>query len=219
MSVAKNIECVRLRVGAAADRVGRDPSGVRIVGAVKGAAPDDIERAIAAGIRDLGENFVQEAEAHRAVVTDALARWHYIGHLQTNKAGAALQLFDTIQSVDSLKLAEQLSRRAQEKLQIFIEVNVAAEASKYGVQPAGVASLITAVSRLPHLELTGLMTMAPAADDPEQARPVFRELRQLAVANGLAELSMGMTDDFEVAIEEGSTMVRIGRAIFGERSS
>ena len=116
-----------------------------------------------------------------------------------------------------LRLAEQLSRRAAEALQVFIEVNVTGEASKYGVRPADVASVVSAVGRLPNLDLAGLMTIAPAVADPEQVRPVFRELRELAAANGLIELSMGMTDDFEIAIEEGATLVRIGRAIFGER--
>ena len=217
MTIEANIEAVRARVHIAAERAGRDPDGVRIVGAAKGMTPERLKRAIAAGLLDLGENYVQEAEAHRSQLQGRGARWHCIGHLQTNKAGVATALFDTIHSVDSLRLAEQLSRRALTELQVFLEVNVAGEVTKYGVQPAGVSEMVSAIGRLPNLDLRGLMTMAPPLRNPEEARPVFRELRELALANGLVELSMGMTDDFEVAVEEGATLVRIGRAIFGER--
>jgi pyridoxal phosphate enzyme (YggS family) len=217
MTIDENIQRVRERVARAAERAGRDPQLVKVVGAVKGMPSEVLTKALAAGLLDLGENFVQEAEAHRSALGENEARWHCIGHLQTNKARDATRLFDTIHSVDSLRLAEQLSRRAPAKLAVFLEVNVSGEASKYGVQPAGVSGLAAAAGRLPNLELVGLMTMAPAVADPEAVRPVFRTLRELAVANGLTELSMGMTDDFEVAVEEGATLVRIGRAIFGER--
>ena len=217
MTLQASLDAVRSRVAAAAERAGRDPASVRIVGAVKGMDTTVLKSALAAGLRDFGENFVQEAEAHRAAIAADAARWHCIGHLQSNKAAVAARLFDTIHSVDSLRLAQQLSRRAEAPLAILIEVNVAGEVSKYGVRPADVAGLARAIACLPHLQLTGLMTLAPAVSDPQLVRPVFRELRDLASANGLSELSMGMTDDFEVAVEEGSTMLRIGRAIFGER--
>jgi pyridoxal phosphate enzyme (YggS family) len=217
MTIDENIQRVRERVALAAERAGRDPQLVRVVGAVKGMPSEVLSMAIAAGLRDLGENFVREAAAHRSALGNTAARWHCIGHLQSNKARDATRLFDTIHSVDSLRLAEHLSRRASAKLAIFLEVNVSGEATKYGVQPAGLSELAAAAGRLPNLELVGLMTMAPAVSDPEDVRPVFCTLRELAKANGLRELSMGMTDDFEVAVEEGATLVRIGRAIFGER--
>ena len=199
----------------------RDAAAVRLVGMTKGVAPAAVEAAIAAGLRDFGENFVQEAQ-ERIEVLDAAASeatWHFIGHLQTNKVPAALSLFDIIHSVDSLRLAQQLSHRAHTRLRVLLEVNVAGEASKFGFAPAGVADAVSAIASLPNLDLAGLMTVAPAHADADAARPVFRALRELADANGLTELSMGMTDDFEVAIEEGATLVRIGRAIFGERPS
>jgi len=148
------------------------------------------------------------------------ATWHLVGHLQSNKAKTALELFDIIHSVDSLHLAEVLSHPDRSGLlPVFLEVNMAGEASKFGFPPGEVDAAAQAVARLPHLDLRGLMTVAPWASDPEVVRPVFRNLRRLRDALGLPELSMGMTDDFEVAVEEGATLVRIGRAIFGERSS
>jgi PLP dependent protein len=217
--VAANLAGIRSRIEAAARRAGRDPASVRLIGASKTVAPEVIEAAMDAGLRDFGENFIQEAEERM----DALgpraqdATWHFIGHLQTNKAKDALQRFDILESVDSLRLAQQLSRRANAPIRILLEVNVAQEGSKFGFAPSEVATAVDAVRQLPNLDLIGLMTIAPAADNPETVRPYFRQLRELAEAHGLTELSMGMTDDFEVAIEEGATMIRIGRAIFGER--
>jgi pyridoxal phosphate enzyme (YggS family) len=221
VTIAQNIERIRVRIDAAARRAERDPAAVRLIGATKSVAPDVVEAAIEAGLRDLGENFVQEASERKATLGGVAgeATWHFIGHLQTNKAAAALGLFDVIQSVDSLRLAEQLSRRATTPLKVLLEVNVGGEASKFGFAPHEVADAVSRLAKLPNLDLTGLMTIAPPASDPEDVRPAFRELRELAGANGLTELSMGMTDDFEVAIEEGATMVRIGRALFGERPS
>jgi pyridoxal phosphate enzyme (YggS family) len=217
--VAANLSGIRSRIEAAARRAGRDPASVRLIGASKTVAPEVIQAAMDAGLRDFGENFIQEAEERM----DALgpraqdATWHFIGHLQTNKAKDALQRFDILESVDSLRLAQQLSRRANAPIRILLEVNVAQEGSKFGFAPSEVATAVDAVRQLPNLDLIGLMTIAPAADNPETVRPYFRQLRELAEAHGLTELSMGMTDDFEVAIEEGATMIRIGRAIFGER--
>jgi len=140
-----------------------------------------------------------------------------VGHLQTNKAKTALELFDIIHSVDSVRLAEVLSHRAERTIPILLEVNIAGEESKFGFAEEELASAIEQISELPNLEIKGLMTIAPWVEDPEQVRPVFRRLRQLRDSLGLEQLSMGMTDDFEVAIEEGATIVRIGRAIFGPR--
>jgi len=227
LAIAANLDAVRGRVRAAAERAGRDPEAMTLVAAVKGVDPGRLQQALDAGLTDCGENIVQDAETRIAALGEnaKAARWHFIGHLQSNKIGAALRLFDILESVDSERLAEQISRRAETpiqpiagKVQILLEVNVALEPSKYGFRPEEVAGAIATISRLPKLQLEGLMTVAPAVADPEQVRPVFRELRELAQAHGLSELSMGMTNDFEVAIEEGATMVRVGRAIFGERS-
>jgi pyridoxal phosphate enzyme (YggS family) len=205
---------------AAAERAGRDPAAVTLVAATKGVEPVRLEQAIDAGLTDCGENIVQDAEERIAALGERAkqVRWHFIGHLQSNKAGAALRLFDILESVDSERLAEQLSRRAETTARLLLEVNVALEPSKFGFRPDEVAGAVATISRLPNLQLDGLMTVAPAVADPEQVRPVFRELRRLAEANGLRELSMGMTNDFEIAIEEGATSVRVGRAIFGERA-
>jgi pyridoxal phosphate enzyme (YggS family) len=222
MSIADNLAQLHRRMAVAAERAGRDPAAVRLVGASsasKGVSQAMVEQAIAAGLHDFGENYIQEAQA-RIEPLGALAdqaTWHFIGHLQTNKAGQALRYFSVIQSVDSLRLAQQLSRRAERPVRILLEVNVAGEASKFGLAPGEVGAVVSAAGCLPNVELVGLMTMAPVVSDPEETRPVFRELSELAHANGLQELSMGMTDDFEVAIEEGATMVRLGRAIFGDR--
>lgn len=217
-SITANLADVRRRIDAACLRADRDPAGVTLVGVTKSVAPGAVAAAIDAGLTHCGENFVQEAEGRIAALNEHAGRvsWHFIGHLQTNKAAAALELFDIIESVDSLRLAEQLSRRATDILPILLEVNVGGEASKFGFAPDEVAQSVTLISRLPNLRLEGLMTVAPAGAD---ARPVFRQLRDLAGANGLSQLSMGMTNDFETAIEEGATIVRVGRAIFGERRS
>jgi len=221
VSVAANLEAVRSRIAAASERAGRDPAGVTLVGAsaaFKGVTNAQIEAALAAGLHDFGENRVQAA-AERIAALGPRAReatWHLIGHLQRNKVREALALFDILEAVDSLRLAEDLSRRSDHAVSILLEVNVAGEASKFGFAPVEVGAAVAAIGKLPKIDLRGLMTVAPAAADPEAVRPVFRELRELAAANGLRELSMGMTNDFEVAIEEGATIVRVGRAIFGE---
>jgi len=216
-TVAQRLALIRERVARAAERSGRSPAEVTIVAVSKLFPAQVIEEAAAAGIAHIGENRVQEAAAKVSSLHHLPITWHMIGHLQTNKAKTALELFDIIQTVDSLRLAEALSRRADRAIPVLLEVNVAGEASKFGLSPQEVLQTAEAVGRLPHLDMRGLMTMAPLVSDPEEVRPVFRELRRLRDALGLAELSMGMTDDFEVAIEEGATLVRIGRAIFGER--
>jgi pyridoxal phosphate enzyme (YggS family) len=220
--IADRVADVRQRVQRAAERAGRSLTEVTIVAVSKGFSPEAIEEAAAAGIAHLGENRVQEAAAKIPRLASLPVTWHLVGHLQTNKAKTALELFDIIHSVDSLHLAEVLSHRAQtaaaqRPLPVLLEVNAAGEASKFGFSSGEVAAAAQAIAHLPRLDLRGLMTVAPFVNDPETVRPVFRELRRLRDALGLRELSMGMTDDFEVAIEEGATLVRIGRAIFGER--
>jgi len=219
MSIAENLACVRERIEQACRRAGRSTGEVTLVGVTKGHPAEAIEEACAAGLRDVGENRVQEAQAK----IEALAsrgvrpRWHLIGHVQTNKAKTARNLFAIIHSVDSLRLAQALSRQTEEPVSILLEVNVAQEASKFGFAPDELPQVFADIAALPQLDVRGLMTVAPMADHPERVRPVFRRLRELRDELGLRELSMGMTDDFEVAIEEGATLVRVGRAIFGPR--
>jgi pyridoxal phosphate enzyme (YggS family) len=221
MSIAENIAGLRARIDAAAARAGRDPGCVRLVGASaisKGVSDAAVLEALEAGLTDFGENWLQEAEERierMAAKIDRRATWHFIGHVQRNKAAGVLKLFDIIHSVDSLRLAQRMSERAERPARILLEVNASGEASKFGFAPSELAEAIATIGRLPNLELAGLMTMAPQVENPEDTRPVFRTLRELAAANGLSELSMGMTEDFEVAVEEGATMVRLGRAIFG----
>ncbi|OPY12672.1 MAG: hypothetical protein A4E67_00051 [Syntrophaceae bacterium PtaB.Bin038] len=226
--VTENILRVRERIAAAAARAGRDPSGVRLMGVTKTVGDDRIRQAIAAGIDIIGENYVQEAR-RKIELMGKNVEWHFIGHLQTNKAKYAVRLFDMIHSVNRMSLAEELNRRAGAAgvvCRVLIEVNLGGEESKSGAPPDEAPGLIRAVAQMPNLSIRGLMTMAPWYDDPEKARPCFAGLRalrdQIAAENipnvTMRELSMGMTDDFEVAVEEGSTIVRIGRAIFGERT-
>ena len=221
MTIEQNVRDIERRIAGACERVGRSPDEVTLVAVTKTIEVPAIEAAFNAGLRDFGENRVQEAkpkieqlESLRAQLT-----WHMVGHLQTNKAKTAVDIFDIIHSVDSLRLAEALSGRSQRRLPVLIEVNVAAEATKSGFPLPEVDEAIRQIGRLPNIEIEGLMTIAPWVSDAEEVRPVFRRLRQLGDALGLRHLSMGMTDDFEVAIEEGATLVRIGRAIFGERIS
>jgi PLP dependent protein len=231
MSLAENIVQVRERIRIAAVRARRDPGEITLMAVSKTFPAQSIRDAYEAGIRIFGENRVQEF----ATKTDALrdlddAHWHMIGHLQSNKAGKAAELFHAVDSVDSLKLAAKLNdaaRSAGKKLAVLIEVNVGGEATKTGVAPdsAELEHLLAAAPQLEHLELRGLMTVPPFTDDPEAARPYFRKLRELRdqiaarklPAIPMGALSMGMSHDFEVAIEEGSTCVRVGTAIFGNR--
>ncbi len=220
MSVAEQLTRVRERMAAACRRAGRSPDEVTLVGVSKGVPAQRVAEAHAAGLQDMGENRVQEAAAKiEALAAQGVRpRWHLVGHLQTNKAKTVTGLFAILHSVDSVRLAQALSRRAREPLPILLEVNVAQEASKFGFTPQEVASALRSIVDLPNLDVRGLMTVAPQTDQPESVRPVFQRLRKLRDELGLRELSMGMTNDFEVAIEEGATMVRVGRAIFGERA-
>jgi pyridoxal phosphate enzyme (YggS family) len=210
---------VRARVRTAAERAGRDPEAVRLVAVSKTFPAEAVLAAYEAGQRDFGENRVQEAQAKAPAVAAAGVQpvWHLIGHLQTNKIRAALDLFAIIHSVDSVHLAEALSRRAPSAFPVLLEVNAAGEASKSGFALDDVADAAERICRLPNLDVRGLMTVAPLVADPEDVRPVFRRLAALAKELALAELSMGMSGDFEVAVEEGSTLVRVGTAIFGRR--
>lgn len=217
--LAASIQNVRARIAAAAQRAGRDPGDITLVAVTKTVEPERIEQALAAGLTVLGESKVQEAKAKTPVVSSR-ARWHMIGHLQTNKARDAVALFELIHSVDSVKLAAELNKWAEHtgKTQsILLEVNVSGEASKFGLKPDALEAALEQINAMPRLEVQGLMTIAPFAEELEKARPYFRKLRDLRDRLALTHLSMGMTHDFEVAIEEGATLVRIGTAIFGER--
>jgi len=232
MSVSDNIAAVLARIEAAALRASRSPADIRLMAVTKAHPPERIREAYAAGLRLFGENRVQEfATKAPALAGLAGAEWHMIGHLQTNKAGKAAELFGAVDSVDSLKLTEKLdaaARKLGKKLPVLIEINVGGEAAKSGVAPDSreLEKLLLAAPRFEALEFRGLMTVPPFTDDPEDARPYFRKLRELqdAIAArklpavGMVVLSMGMSHDFEVAIEEGSTCVRVGTAIFGERT-
>lgn len=221
-TIPERLAAVRERIAAACERAGRSPSEVTLVAVSKGFPAQAVREAAAAGVMDFGENRVQEAQVKLPALGDLSPRprWHMVGHLQTNKVKTAIALFDIIQSVGSIHLAEEIGRRAPPgmRVPVFLEVNVAGEPSKYGFRPDELRSQAAAAQRLAGLEVRGLMTVAPLTEDPEQVRPVFHRLHELASELGLSELSMGMTDDFEVALEEGSTLVRVGRAIFGERS-
>ena len=225
----ENYREVSQRIAAAARRAGSSPDKITLVAVSKGRSVAEVKGAIDAGIADLGENRLQEAQlkynAIRSMQQATPLRWHMIGHLQTNKAKDAVGIFDLIHSVDSLRLAEEIDKQAARigKVQdILIEVKTSPEESKYGIAPQDLAKLLSQVRALQNLRLKGLMTIAPLADDPQKARPYFKMLKdlfdtantQLTIDHRLSTLSMGMTDDFEAAIEEGATMVRLGRALF-----
>ena len=237
--IAANLAQVRERMRAACERVGRSPDEVRLVAVTKTRGQEEVQAAYACGLRDFGENRVEEAEEKLALLAEAFQAdpptWHLIGHIQGRKAGRAAALADVIHSLDSLRLAHRFERFAAEQdkeLPVLVEVNVSGEATKGGY-PAwdettqrALLDELEPMGQLAHLRVLGLMTMAPIAPDAELARPVFSSLRQLRDKlrsrlnySAWHELSMGMTDDFEVAIEEGATIVRVGRAIFGPRTN
>jgi len=216
------------RIHKACEHCGRDPESVRLVTVSKTVATDRVRQAVRAGVRILGESYIQEARAKHSELSDLSIDWHFIGHLQTNKAKFAVRIFDLIHTLDSLKLARELDRQAarRDRVQpVLIQVNISREKTKSGIAIEQIESLVRDASGLEHLSVRGLMTMPPFFDQPEQARPYFNRLSQLARhidALGIAgvsmkELSMGMSGDFEVAIEEGATLVRVGTAIFGAR--
>ncbi len=226
-AIRRNVEDIRRRIGAAAARAGRRADDVRLMAVTKTVDDQRIIAAIAAGVDIVGENYVQEAK-RKIELMGRPREWHFIGHLQTNKAKYAVKLFDMIHSVDRTDVALELNRRAAKEerlIKILIEVNISGEATKRGIDATGAPGLTKEVSRLEHLSIQGLMTMAPWFDDPEAARPCFASLRSLRdrIADAgipgvtMRELSMGMSGDFEIAVEEGATIVRVGRSLFGER--
>lgn len=220
---------VQERIAEAAHRAGRDPRSVRLVAVTKGRSLAEIRAVLAAGVADLGENRVQElvAKAGELATAGFAPRWHMLGYLQRNKVKALLPWCRIIHSVDRLALGDEIARRTTgvDPVEVLVEVNVAGEASKAGVAPDGAEALVRSVAELPGLRVAGLMTVAPATRDPESSRPVFRELRVLAErldalgipGVALRELSMGMSSDYAIAVEEGATLVRVGTAIFGPR--
>jgi len=226
--LATNIARVRSNIAQAARKVGRSPDEVTLVAVSKTKPVELVKLAYQAGVRYFGENRVQEALPKIAAFHPPDVSWHMIGHLQSNKAGKAAGAFDCIESVDSLHLAQALEHHAErlgKRLPVLLEVNVAGEASKEGMSVEEAPVLVRQIVALPHLEVQGLMTIAPLVENAEEVRPVFRGLRELRDRLqeeiphcSWSQLSMGMTDDYSVAIEEGATIVRIGRAIFGERS-
>ena len=240
--IRHNIAAVRERIAAAAGRAGRDGDSVRLIAVTKTHPLELVRAAAAGGVRDVGENRVQEASEKHAAWEGEPLRWHLIGHLQRNKARRAAEIFDLIHSIDRVRLAETLDRYTAEsgrgagkgRLPVLLQVNIAGEAQKEGFDlPGGLDNreqlgafyaAVEHIVSLPHLEVRGLMTIAPYVAEPETVRPVFRGLRELRdelarrfPAASWHELSMGMTGDFEIAVEEGATLVRVGRAIFGER--
>jgi PLP dependent protein len=241
VSIAENIARTRERIAAAARRSGRSPDEITLMGVSKTFPTESIREAYAAGLRVFGENRVQEFAGKAGALRDLLdAEWHLIGHLQSNKAAKATELFDGVDSVDSVRLAEKLNASAEsagKTLSVLIEINVGGEQAKSGVEPGSyercsdepgsdeLEQILRGAPRWDHLKIRGLMTIPPYAEDPEASRPYFRQLRQIrdSIAArelpevGTAVLSMGMSHDFEVAIEEGATCVRVGTAIFGER--
>jgi hypothetical protein len=218
---------VRGRIEAAERRAGRPSGAVSLVAVVKTQPPAAIAAAVALGLLDLGENRVQEAEMHQQVVPRSAARWHMIGHLQRNKVNRALEMFDSVHGVDDAELGAAIARRAAllgRKMPVLVEVNVSGEASKFGVEPEALPVLLDGLAALDGLELRGLMTVGAPVARPEDARGGFALLRELhengerRLGRPLPELSMGMSGDYEIAIEEGATLVRVGSALFGERA-
>ena len=223
MTVEQGLRHVTERIAEAAGRSERSAQSVRLVGVSKGNGPQLVAEAVAAGLREIGENRVQEAVSKIPAVASLVHEqptWHLVGHLQTNKARLAVDLFDTIQSVDSVRVAQALSRRAGRPLPVFMEVQFARSPDRFGFEPDEIEDGYNAISLLPNIQVQGLMTVAPLGLEPAGIRGVFRRLRERRDAlqdrrsmDGL-QLSMGMTDDYEIAVEEGATLVRIGRAIF-----
>jgi len=222
--IRENLESVRQRIAKCCEKIGRPSDSVRLVCVTKKASINEAEELLGLGINDLGENRVQELVAKHKIIASKAA-WHLVGHLQTNKVRDAVRIAQLIHSVDSARLAKEIDKQAEKigKVQdILIEVNTSAEATKFGIKPSDAVGFLKELTLYPNISVKGLMTIAPEVDDPEKARPYFRALRELRTKLTSSQLltpdsqllSMGMSNDFEVAIEEGSNMVRIGRAIF-----
>jgi PLP dependent protein len=226
--IAENFALITGKIAAAAARAGRSPGEVRIVAAAKGQGREKIEEALAAGIRIVGHNYLQEAFKELPEKFASGTEFHMIGHLQKNKAGKAVELFNVVETVDDAKLAEALNRRAEalnRTMGVMVQLNLSREPQKSGISEDEIERLVGAIRELPWLKLVGMMTMPPFFDDPDRARPCFAGLRELrdklmgsgALSPEMHELSMGMSGDYEVAVEEGSTLVRIGTTLFGPR--
>ncbi len=227
MDIAANLQSVLQRVARACERASRDPAGVTLLTVSKGHPAEAVRAAAEVGLIFFGENRVQEARAKIGLCPSRL-RWHLIGHLQTNKCRDAVHFFEMIQSVDSLPLALEINKWAEKSaktMPVLIEVNVAGESSKFGYAPEKVLAELKEINALPRIEVHGLMTVAPFSQDSEKVRPVFRRLRELKgqceniLGAPLPHLSMGMSGDFEVAVEEGATMIRLGSAVLGPRTA
>jgi pyridoxal phosphate enzyme (YggS family) len=229
IDVAANCRAIQQRIVDAAVRSKRNPQEIKLLAAAKSQTIEAIRAAIAAGVTLIGENYVQEAQEKKRAISEPI-EWHMIGHLQRNKTKTAVELFDLIESLDNFELARQIDKEGRKKgkrVRAFLEVNLSGEPSKSGLAKDKVLDLLTGVSRLTHLKVDGLMTIPPFKEDPEEARPYFRELRKLQLQLNeqqlpnvdLQDLSMGMTHDFTIAIEEGATIVRIGTALFGPRKT
>jgi pyridoxal phosphate enzyme (YggS family) len=225
VNLAENLEAVRRRIKAACDRSDREPNSVTLLAVTKSQPPKIVTAAAEAGLNFFGENKIQEAKAKIPLCPGKL-RWHFIGHLQSNKCRDAVEFFEMIHSVDNLPLAQEINKRCEQatkRMPILLEVNVAGEASKFGYQPEKLLAELKEIHALLRLEVRGLMTVPPWSPEPEKARPYFQQLRELktrceqVVGTPLPHLSMGMSGDFEIAIEEGATIVRIGTALFGAR--
>jgi pyridoxal phosphate enzyme (YggS family) len=225
MSLAENLASIQTRIAAACARAGRDPASVTLLAVSKGMSPDVVREAADCGLTTFGESKVQEAKAKIPLCPGRL-RWQMIGHLQTNKCRDAVHFFEMIQSVDSLELAQEINKWSDKQartMSILLEVNLAGESSKFGFKPEQALAELEAINALTKIEIHGLMTIAPWTPEPEKVRPIFRQLRELKkqceekLGASLPHLSMGMSGDFEVAIEEGATIVRIGTVLFGAR--
>lgn len=226
-TISENLTDINDRISRAARKAGRRPDEVQLIAVTKTVEPKKIKEAVSAGIRVFGENYVKEAEEKISKIKDPSVRWHFIGHLQKNKAKLAAELFDVIHTIDSPELAVELNKKAHAPIDVLIEVNIAREKTKAGVDAEGAVKLSRAFPNLPNLRLKGLMTIPPFTEDAESSRPYFVALRRLAERINkeripgvfLRELSMGMSNDFEVAVEEGATMIRVGTALFGPRGT
>ena len=227
MDFSANLTAIQNRIESACHRVGRSPSSVALLAVSKGQSPEAIRTAAEAGLTLFGESKVQEAKVKISMCPGNL-RWQMIGHLQSNKCRDAVHFFEMLQSVDSLSLAREINKfagNAAKTMPILLEVNVAGESSKFGYKPDRLLAELSEINRLPKIEIHGLMTIAPWTEDPEKVRPIFRRMREVKseceqiLGAPLPQLSMGMSGDFEIAIEEGSTLVRIGTALFGARAS
>lgn len=227
-TIAQRVQSVLARIRSAEEKAGRLSGSVRLVAATKTVAVDRIQEGISAGLTILGENRVQEALPKLAALAGTSVRWHFLGQLQRRKVRSVIGQFDLIHSVDSVDLAQEIERRAGEsgcRQRMLIEVNIGEEPTKAGIPPRNVVEAVRAMAEFPHLDIRGLMAIPPQTDDPEAARPYFKKLHDLAReivactirSVSMEELSMGMSNDYEVAIEEGATLVRVGSAIFGAR--